>query len=392
MVSERVRPQVKHGVSQVMRCRVPEAARVLAQTAYLQTAVTVDLTLPRSAAVGTNGWHAPEPPDMCGHPRFKHYMETAGIRDFSRAAQPQVRGLPVCGHLWRSPRDTVEPERTHFLSAFTHVSVDHDRGEVHKLYEWLETNRLMGVEHFYVYSYDTSRHGPTELALQPYIDQGIVTFVWYPHTTCNDRDHPEEKYLFSAVNQMTAENSAWRRYGPYTKWMLYTDIDEFIALPRGVDSLRQLAEASEAVDVLSFTPQVFVPCNGTTLTMQSILQTQRSQCNTGSVCWSGGGSMPYAYADRLAGCRVITGDQNQPIAIAIPPPPGPFPFRRQLEDLVPACAGVPHDGALGVREHGGGRARGLASTDHALVSAGEAVGTEGPVAAGGCAAVDAQAG
>ena len=46
------------------------------------------------------------------------------------------------------------------------------------LREWLEYHKLIGVEHFYVYDNESSDN--TKEVLQPYIDAGDVTYIYFP--------------------------------------------------------------------------------------------------------------------------------------------------------------------------------------------------------------------
>lgn len=350
VLSERVRQQSNRRDVQLMRCAVPAALRPLVVSAFLTTEVTLDLTWPEQSLAHVNTNYLDPRQPCLGKPAQPVF-----------SSPPQLVGIPVCGHLWRSPEDTIVPlaeegvvgeegegrkvadaageaaeagggaeagdetgmtaggaevggdptldkdaerlRRPYFLSAFTHVSVSRDRGNVHKLYEWIEYYLLVGVEHFFVYSYDFERHGRTEQALRPYIDAGLVTLVWFPLTGCPERNR-EHYVLF---HQFQAENSCFKRYGSYTRWMLYTDIDEFmvfrnvregrgrglggavggaVPLQGGANAayatLPDMLRAEEFRDLVavSYKPQMFVPCNGTVLTAADILQTQRNLCNT----------------------------------------------------------------------------------------------------------------
>ena len=88
------------------------------------------------------------------------------------------------------------------------------------LREWLEYHKLIGVEHFYVY--DNGSTDDTKEILQPYIDAGDVTYIYFP-----GRDRQDEAYL-----------NACRNFGTETKWLAVIDLDEFIVL-RDKKSLRE---------------------------------------------------------------------------------------------------------------------------------------------------------
>lgn len=89
--------------------------------------------------------------------------------------------------------------------------------------EWLEFHRLVGISHFYIY--DNDSEASFKKILEPYIAQGIVTYIAYP----------------GALMQMNAYNDALRRFKCDTKYMAFIDADEFLvpvdkeSVPEAVD-------------------------------------------------------------------------------------------------------------------------------------------------------------
>lgn len=78
------------------------------------------------------------------------------------------------------------------------------------LKEWIEYHRLVGVDRFYVYDIE-STDNPLEV-LQPYIDEGIVIYKYFP----------------GRGQQVPAYCDAILNYKYKTRWLAFVDIDEFI--------------------------------------------------------------------------------------------------------------------------------------------------------------------
>ena len=76
--------------------------------------------------------------------------------------------------------------------------------------EWLDFHILAGVEHFYIYDNDS----PDNLReiLQPYIDAGTVTYIFYP----------------GKARQYEAYNEAIQNYKFFCRYIAFIDADEFI--------------------------------------------------------------------------------------------------------------------------------------------------------------------
>ncbi len=99
------------------------------------------------------------------------------------------------------------------------------------LREWIEYHKLIGVEHFYVYDNESS--DDTKEILKPYINAGLVTYIYYP-----GRDMQDVAYL-----------DACRKYGQETKWMAVIDLDEFIVLHKSRNLHEFMAEFTDVSQV-----------------------------------------------------------------------------------------------------------------------------------------------
>lgn len=76
--------------------------------------------------------------------------------------------------------------------------------------EWIEYHRLVGVDHFYIYD-NESTDGLRE-RLQKYIDEGIVTYIYYPGKAMQDK----------------SINDAIQNFAYETKYLAIIDGDEYI--------------------------------------------------------------------------------------------------------------------------------------------------------------------
>jgi glycosyltransferase involved in cell wall biosynthesis len=98
--------------------------------------------------------------------------------------------------------------------------------------EWLEYHLLVGVEKFYFYdngSTDNSRE-----ILQPYIDAGIVEYIYFPGT----------------AKQYPAYRHCLRNFRLKTKWLAVVDLDEFIVPLKNKDVpsfIKELANKDEHI-------------------------------------------------------------------------------------------------------------------------------------------------
>lgn len=76
--------------------------------------------------------------------------------------------------------------------------------------EWIEWHLKMGVEKFYIY--DNESTDKTRAVLQPYIDSGVVEYIFFP----------------GQKKQLAAYDDCFARHRYDTRWLAFIDIDEFI--------------------------------------------------------------------------------------------------------------------------------------------------------------------
>ncbi|PRW59940.1 glycosyl transferase family 2 [Chlorella sorokiniana] len=114
------------------------------------------------------------------------------------------------------------------------------KGQHEDLAEWLQYHSQLGVDHFYVY--DTGSKPPLDTVLQPFIEEGLVTYIYLDDfaaaakrlTASNDhRYRPKFK-------QWIVYSMCLRDYGARHRWMAFIDSDEFLVLTDGTPSLPAL--------------------------------------------------------------------------------------------------------------------------------------------------------
>ncbi|GHU71051.1 hypothetical protein FACS189413_12250 [Bacteroidia bacterium] len=103
----------------------------------------------------------------------------------------------------------------HNRDAFEHqlIIITKVKNEADNLKEWIEYNKLTGVEKFIIYDNESNDH--TKEVLQPYIDSGEVDYIFYPG-------------ILKRPVQAKIVDEAVRRYRNKTKWIAVVDVDEFI--------------------------------------------------------------------------------------------------------------------------------------------------------------------
>ncbi len=125
----------------------------------------------------------------------------------SRAVRNRVRGIVRHGVI-RSAWAIWRAKKEEFPHYFCVAAVARDEGRYFK--EWIDYHLLVGVEKFFIY--DNQSTDNTYEVLKPYIDAGIVEYIFVEgdgiqnqvnyHAICNARDK--------------------------TKWLAVIDLDEFI--------------------------------------------------------------------------------------------------------------------------------------------------------------------
>lgn len=100
------------------------------------------------------------------------------------------------------------------------------KNEAPYLKEWIEFNHLVGIEHFYLYNNNSEDDYQSVLA--PYIENGLVTLIQWPHNQ----------------KQMECYMTCIEEYSSETKWLGFIDIDEFI-VPKATDSIYEFLKPFE---------------------------------------------------------------------------------------------------------------------------------------------------
>jgi len=116
------------------------------------------------------------------------------------------------------------------------------KNESNFLREWIEYHCLVGVDHFYLYSNNTTDRSVD--ILRPYIRKGLVTLVYWPDVL-KDYEMKEYSFLWPLACQVPAyENAAKFRAIHETKWLACLDIDEFL-VPSDATHLMEILQKYE---------------------------------------------------------------------------------------------------------------------------------------------------
>lgn len=107
---------------------------------------------------------------------------------------------------------------THNPYKYELAAVAVSKREDRNLREWVEYHRMIGVQHFYIHDEGSDN---ARKALQPYIDQGIVSYFEEKRHPCQWEVYRE--HMFEKPQQ--------------EKWLAIMDIDEFF-VPKKHDDLR----------------------------------------------------------------------------------------------------------------------------------------------------------
>lgn len=141
--------------------------------------------------------------------------------------------LPVC------LGDDNPPPAKHSLVACTWASASYKRrgNEIHvddtaaRLREWLHYNRLVGVDHVYLYdNTPVDTYNGTQSPLYDIVDDEFadyVTHVPWPASVCSN-NRPGHKNPGERSSQYAAEASCRERFGSHTEWMTFLDVDEYL--------------------------------------------------------------------------------------------------------------------------------------------------------------------
>lgn len=99
------------------------------------------------------------------------------------------------------------------------------------LKEWIEYNRLIGVEHFYLFNNDSTDNYLE--VLQPYISEGVVDVIDWPSL---------DKTQSWMQDQMNAYNYCIKKTEGITAWLAIIDVDEFIVPVQKPNLVKFLAD------------------------------------------------------------------------------------------------------------------------------------------------------
>lgn len=102
------------------------------------------------------------------------------------------------------------------------------RDEAPYLKEWIEFHRLLGVEHFYLYSHNSQDH--YKAVLMPYIKKGIVELK---EIVTNDSEELND--FFNSL-QIGVYNECLAQARGVSKWVAFIDSDEYL-FPTQANSL-----------------------------------------------------------------------------------------------------------------------------------------------------------
>ncbi|XP_050395903.1 uncharacterized protein LOC126814653 [Patella vulgata] len=107
----------------------------------------------------------------------------------------------------------------------------------YELVEMVELNRLLGVEQFFFYNYSTGSN--VDKVLDTYINEGVVKVIQWHLPILVDRWPQNKKEEVHYFAQLASLNDCLYRNLYTSKYVVYTDLDEFI-IPRNTTDLPSL--------------------------------------------------------------------------------------------------------------------------------------------------------
>jgi hypothetical protein len=117
--------------------------------------------------------------------------------------------------------------------AYKLVLVSVVQSESRVLHEWLEYHSMLGVEHFYL-----ADHGSwdgTRVVLEPYIAEGLVTYMAAQDSWLDEAGNPRT----SQWVQMELIRLLLYEARESAQWVTVIDTDEYISPTNGIDCLRE---------------------------------------------------------------------------------------------------------------------------------------------------------
>jgi hypothetical protein len=126
-----------------------------------------------------------------------------------------------------------------------------------RLLEWITYNKLIGVEHFYLYdnSGAFSQGDDPNNSLQPIADlfPADVTLIRWPSKVCNNNPNNVDS-VGERSSQYAAEASCRLRFGPHVEWIAQFDIDEYLVPMGNLTTIHPLLDSldREGNKIVSF--------------------------------------------------------------------------------------------------------------------------------------------
>lgn len=128
--------------------------------------------------------------------------------------------------------------------------------------EWIEYHLIIGVDHFYIY--DNESEDNLHRILLPYINNGIVSYLFCP----------------GSAMQTSAYNDAIARFKGSNHWMAFIDVDEFIVLrPSYATKLSDFLKMYENFDMLGINWCVFDSNNHETCPTKGFVLSNYTRCH-----------------------------------------------------------------------------------------------------------------
>lgn len=135
----------------------------------------------------------------------------------------------------------VEPIKQHHLASCLWASTGYaTRGNrfaindgQRRLLEWITYNKLIGVEHFYLFDNSGAFGNDPTNSLHPIAElfPDDVTVIDWPAKVCNNNPNNVDS-VGERSSQYAAEASCRLRFGPHVNWIAQFDIDEYL-VPMG---------------------------------------------------------------------------------------------------------------------------------------------------------------
>lgn len=98
-----------------------------------------------------------------------------------------------------------------------------------RLVEWITYQKLIGVDHFYLYDNSGAFSNDPSNSLHPIAElfPGDVTIIDWPAQVCNNNPNNVDS-VGERSSQYAAEASCRLRFGPHVNWIAQFDIDEYL--------------------------------------------------------------------------------------------------------------------------------------------------------------------